>query len=225
MRDDFPVAEGNSQGREDRRHPAGAADPVAFEELRHDLRQPVAAILMLAETAVLESEVPPTARHRLAQISSEARWLAELLQAGGGDDEPARLNMRDLVEDAVAAVAPAFDGTLRVLAADELPVLVPPVSMRRAVVNVLDNAVRAAGPGGEVEVRLANGRDVAVEVHDDGPGFGHVPVRHGIGLRITRRVVDGCGGLLEVDTSHLGGCLVRLRLPAARAVPAEGSRR
>jgi signal transduction histidine kinase len=215
MRDDFPVAEGNSQGREDRRHPAGAADPDAFEELRHDLRQPVAAILMLAETAMLESEVPPATRHRLAQISSEARWLAELLQAGGGDDELALLDLRDLVGDAAAAVAPAFDGTLRVLAADELPVLVPPVSMRRAVVNVLDNAVRASGPGGEVEVRLAPGRDVAVEVHDDGPGFGEVPTRHGVGLRVTRRVLSACGGAVEVGDSHLGGSLVRLRLPGA----------
>lgn len=89
--------------------------------------------------------------------------------------------------------------------------------LRRILCNVLRNAIRAAGPAGQVRVTVSPGAgEVQIEVEDDGPGFGALPVRNGIGLRSVRRLVQQAGGRLEAGgPSRLGGASVRIHLPAA----------
>ena len=92
--------------------------------------------------------------------------------------------------------------------------LVDPVGLKRVVWNLLDNARRAVAKGGEVEVRVRQrGRDALLEVADSGPGFGHLPPQHGLGLIGVRRFAERFGGDFSVGTSSLGGALVTLRLP------------
>ncbi len=50
-----------------------------------------------------------------------------------------------------------------------------PALLWRVLTNVVDNAARAAGPSGRVGVTVGSGRAApraAIEVIDDGPGFG-----------------------------------------------------
>ena len=54
------------------------------------------------------------------------------------------------------------------------------------------------------------------EVADSGPGFGHLPPQHGLGLIGVRRFAERFGGDFSVGTSSLGGALVTLRLPLMR---------
>jgi signal transduction histidine kinase len=93
---------------------------------------------------------------------------------------------------------------------------VPAVDLRRAVGNVVDNAVRAAGPGGQVAVRVRRTRQhVCVEVEDSGPGLGGVPAQTGRGLGVTRTVLCRAGGGLEIESRRSGGVRVRMMLPLA----------
>ena len=189
-------------------------------EMCHDLRQPVAAILFLAATAADEIGDEDAVRRRLRQISSEAVWMASLVDSGDDGDVPRPLDVAAVVRDCTERVAVATGATVRCEAGATPVTSASPVGLRRALSNVMQNAARAAGPYGEVTVRvLEQGDDVVVEVDDDGPGFGQLPVVHGLGLDITRKELARFGASLDVSSAPSGCTRVRLRLrPGARDV-------
>ena len=114
------------------------------------------------------------------------------------------------------------------------PVMAYGGELNQAWVNLIDNALDAAGPGGRVEVRAKrDGARVVVSVADNGPGipdavrprifdpfFTTKPVGEGtgLGLDITRRLVSRHDGEIEVD-SRPGRTVFTVRLPLG-AVPA-----
>jgi signal transduction histidine kinase len=95
-------------------------------------------------------------------------------------------------------------------------------------VNLIDNALDAAGPGGRVEVSAkSDGQKVLVSIADNGPGipdavrprifdpfFTTKPVGEGtgLGLDITRRLVSRHNGEIEVN-SRPGRTVFTVRLP------------
>jgi signal transduction histidine kinase len=105
-----------------------------------------------------------------------------------------------------------------------------PGEMNYVFMNLIDNAIRAVGAAGRIEVRARREADDFVfEVADSGPG---VPEDRrqwifepfattrsaegtGLGLYIARKVVIDHGGEISVSTSNLGGALFRMRLPTA----------
>jgi K+-sensing histidine kinase KdpD len=83
---------------------------------------------------------------------------------------------------------------------------------------VLDNAVRAAGPGGHVTVEVsATALEITIRVIDDGPGLGNVPTNNSLGLTITRALVSACGGGFELKPGTPGGAVARIVLPSHRS--------
>ena len=88
------------------------------------------------------------------------------------------------------------------------------IALRRSARNLVDNAVRAAGPHGRVEVAVRReGSRAVLEVSDDGPGFGRVPTQQGLGLITVRRFVSRVRGSLDVGRSRLGGARLTLSMP------------
>jgi C4-dicarboxylate-specific signal transduction histidine kinase len=94
--------------------------------------------------------------------------------------------------------------------------------------NLLENAADAAGPRGSVvaTTRLL-GDQVAIEVHDSGPGLGPDASRTlfeptitfkkhgmGLGLSIARKNALLSGGDITLVTGELGGAAFRVLLPA-----------
>jgi signal transduction histidine kinase len=152
--------------------------------LCHDLRQPLAAIRLLAGARGCDVE------RRFDGIIEEAQWLSEMVEGvigGAVDDMPGRVDVGDLVELCVHRAQPTAVCRVGFLRTDQAMAVVSPVALSRAVGCVLDNAVRAAGPGGQVTVEVTGtDSEVAIRVIDDGPGLGHVPTIHSLGLTITR---------------------------------------
>ena len=184
------------------------ADPV--RGLLHDLREPLAAILLLSTSAAGDVQ------ERLGHIREQASWLAELVASsleGAAGDDP-------LVVDAVA-VAREVAGRARmtttaaidvVVAGDGL-VLARPIALARALGCVVDNAVRAAGPSGHVLIWVGDDEDgVHVRVLDDGPGLGHVVHRTSIGLATTRAMVAACQGAFLLGPRPDGGASADIAL-------------
>lgn len=203
-----------------RRWPASDPEGTAVDPLRqlcHDLRHPAAAIDALVAAVQVECELPPEARARLDQIATEARRIAELcgrvLRPGEADVELLRVDQVALeVADSARAAHPDLT-----VAASPASALVDAVDLRRIVWNLLDNAVRAAGPGGQVLLAVrSTGDEVRLEVGDSGPGFGAgSPGVDALGLSIVRALAERHGGRVEGATSELGGAQVSVVLPPA----------
>jgi signal transduction histidine kinase len=182
--------------------------------LCHDLRQPLAAILLLAQARGGDAEV------RFDGILREARWLSELIECvigGAADDLPERVDVGDLVERCVHRVQPTATCHMAFFAIDQAMVMALPVALSRAVSCVLDNALRAAGSGGQVTVSVSDtGNEIVIGVIDDGPGLGLVPTNNSLGLTITRALVSACGGRFELKPGPARGAVAEIVLPAMR---------
>ncbi|HET6625983.1 MAG TPA: HAMP domain-containing sensor histidine kinase [Nocardioidaceae bacterium] len=206
--------------------PAERPRPTEFESkreqrLRHDLRQSLGAVMLLAGIIERNPLLVPEALERLRQIQSEADWMAKLLDSGTAT-RPAIsvVDVGEVVSETWAAVAACAPCVVRLVREPRALAVVDPVSLRRSARNLIENAVRAVGDHGCVEVRvLQRGNKVVVEVADSGPGFGEIPAQQGLGLVTVRRFVTRSGGRLSVDRSELGGALVGIHLPAAAEEP------
>lgn len=132
--------------------------------------------------------------------------------------------------------------------ADGLPaVMVDPVLIEQVLINLVRNALDAlsarpgaasrgmAPPAGgriRIRARTAGQRFVRVDVDDDGPGLQGVDIQSlsapffstksdgmGMGLAISRSVIEAHYGALEAGASELGGARLSFTLPVADAVP------
>jgi len=190
----------------------------------HDIRQPIAGVLALAGAALSEADLPETARDCLNQIVGLAEWQSDVIEhwLWAPSARPSKIHRTDvlsIVNKAVAAQWATWAGDLTLLWPPE-PVFVglPKVTMRRMAANLLANATRAAGPSGRVTVEVSpRARQVLLAVEDDGPGFGRLPGRFGLGLSAVAREAIEHHGRLECGRGSLGGARVSLWLPAVRS--------
>ncbi len=104
----------------------------------------------------------------------------------------------------------------------------------QALDNLLSNAIKYAPPGRAIDLttRILDGGMCAIEVRDQGPGiadadlpklftaFGTTGARPtggetstGLGLAITKRIVEAHGGTIEIDTKVGAGSTFRVLLP------------
>jgi signal transduction histidine kinase len=108
--------------------------------------------------------------------------------------------------------------------------------IEQVLINLIRNAVEAAGEGGvRVRWRIEEGRLVA-EVEDDGPGLARTdnlwvpffttkPGGTGIGLVLSREIVENHRGQISLENrAGARGCIARIDIPMGRATPAERHR-
>jgi signal transduction histidine kinase len=198
----------------------GAADasPLLLEAC-HDMRQPIAGVLALAGATLTEPGLPKAARARLEQIMQQAEWLGDIvqswLQADQPDEAAVGTDLARVVSETMAAGCADSQVEVNVVwPAEPVHASVHPVVIRRIMANVLDNAIRAAGPSGSVTIEIRSQDDRALVVVDDsGPGFGGIQAGLGLGLRAVARNVASYGGRLECGCAPLGGLRVSLWLP------------
>jgi signal transduction histidine kinase len=128
---------------------------------------------------------------------------------------------------------------LAVEAAEDDEVVVNPVTMVRALENLLENAIQHSRPGGTVTVRLTRTgpdgwRMLRCDVIDQGPGF---PPEHmerlfapfftlrpggtGLGLTIAKRIVEDLGGMIRLSNGVTGGAHVSVWLPLRENIDVE----
>ena len=115
------------------------------------------------------------------------------------------------------------------IVADNLPrVLCVRGQIAQVFLNLILNALDAAGEDGIVELRgMELDGELLVEIEDNGPGLSELIKDHlfepfvttktngtGLGLYLSRRIVDDHGGRLEMGSGNLGGALFRVVLPS-----------
>jgi signal transduction histidine kinase len=205
----------------------------------HEVRNPLQSLTMLTDVIAHEPELAE--RLKLLDMSlREVALIEVVVQRLVGSGGALRLvrgqaSLSELLERCVAMLGPrAREGkvTLKAeLPPERLVVSVDAALLRRAVENLLLNALQIltdAG-GGEVIVRLSRAEAPARAifiVDDSGPG---VPLADrsrifqlgvtnrrggtGLGLALTKQVIDAHGGTLSVEDSPLGGARFILSLP------------
>ncbi len=193
--------------------PARNVDPI--RGLCHDMRQPLAAILILAETTGGDQQ------RRLELIADQAQWLARLVDdvlIDAASDEAGLVDVTACAAVAVDAARPSTDCTLVLRSSAPVQATARPVALTRAISCLVDNAVRAAGTTGTVCVSVGAdpGGGVTIAVRDDGPGFGHVAARSSLGLPLTRALVGSFGGSLELRPRVSGGVIATIAVPGTR---------
>jgi two-component system nitrogen regulation sensor histidine kinase NtrY len=99
--------------------------------------------------------------------------------------------------------------------------------LEQAIINLLKNAVEASqGAQNAVRLALARTRESAIiEVRDEGPGISNTdnlfvpffttkPGGSGIGLTLSRQIIEGHGGTLSLENrGDRSGCVARIMLP------------
>ncbi|MEL6341439.1 MAG: ATP-binding protein [Myxococcota bacterium] len=208
---------------------------LLMRSVSHELRTPLAKVLLALE--LLEEDTDAEREQRVDEI----RKAAMAMQALGDElldyarlGDPSRginlekIDLRELLDDAVAR----WPGTVLLAPEEAAWVVCDGRLIMRALENVIGNACRYAGPP---RVRLeSNSSDFRVYIEDDGPGVPlsereqifdpfyrledarrHVPKGLGLGLSITRRIVEIHGGRVAMAEADSGGAQLVLSLPRA----------
>jgi len=190
----------------------GRAGPDRWRGLLHDVGHGLAAVSYLAEALRADPALSGTARARLDLLARELeRLLALVAGESGGTAEPVEL--RGLLAELAAARDRPGHAAVLVRPGAGVRLRTAPIPLWRMLTNLVDNAVRAAGPGGEVQLGARTERDrVAVEITDDGPGFDRAPP--GVGLGVVRGLARACGARLLLERRVPRGTRARLVFPA-----------
>jgi two-component system sensor histidine kinase TctE len=214
-----------------------------ISDAAHQLRTPLAGLKSQTELALQEA-TDPALRQRLQRVHESAergaRLVSQLLVLARAEPEAAAVqgwtpvDLVALVQDVAAEWVPralAAGSDLGVDLPDE-PLRVQGVALllREALVNLIDNALRYAGRGATITVRLRRaGDDAWLDVEDNGPGLAP-DLREraferfvrgapngegcGLGLAIVREIAERHGGSAELLAAAPQGCIARLTLPA-----------
>lgn len=215
----------------------------------HQIRTPLASLRLQAELAADEDD--PAALRRIAQRvhrnAVEASQLtSQLLNHAMVMHRSEALNPEDvdigaLLEQVIQRARPVAGETPIRLEVDPAaePGLVPgdAISLREALTNLVDNAVKYAGSAGTIDVCLTRrpvDRGLRIEVADRGPGipdaektkvltrFGRGSsaagvAGSGLGLAIVNSVAEAHGATLSLLDRPGGGLVARIDFPGAHA--------
>ena len=195
--------------------------------IAHDLRTPLTRLRFRAEQA------PEALRDRMAaDVEEMDALIAQAMAFVRGETTPERRERFDL--DALARdCAAGFSETGAAVTFDggaALAVEGDPAALRRAVANLIDNAVKFGG-GARVRTFVLDGLAM-ITVNDDGPGPSDAeledafdPFRRGersrsretggagLGLAVARQAARAAGGEVTLANRDGGGLTARLSLP------------
>ncbi|MBY0229017.1 MAG: HAMP domain-containing histidine kinase, partial [Gemmataceae bacterium] len=204
--------------------------------LAHELRNGLtgarlAVQLHLHESGAVPGESDPlaVALRQLTLLETQVQRLLGLGRAGAPDRR--EQDLAALVREACALLLPRCRHAgiaLECECAGPMPASVDAGQIGQMAVNLLGNAIDAAGPGGAVSVRLSEQEGKAVlEVADTGPGpaeemTGRLfepfatskPEGIGLGLAVAKDIAEGHGGAI-VWQRQGGRTVFRVTLPLA----------
>lgn len=211
-------------------------------DVAHELCSPLARLR--TGLGILEARLPETEQTRLLAIEDEARELAELIDeilafsrasVGMKQVKGVPLVLKDLVEETIfreavqAHLARSIDPAIKVVGDAKL--------LKRAIGNLLRNAIRYAGEDASIRVEvITRGHQVRLSVIDDGPGVPECEVAHlfepfyrpdtartretggaGLGLSIVKSCIEACGGSVSARNVQPSGFCVEMLLQTACA--------
>ena len=198
----------------------------------HDLQAPLRGIANLAEWLVsdLDGQLPPENKQqlnliqsRVLQMSGLITGLLEYARVGRENIVSTSVNISQLLGEVVDMLAPVPE--FQIHFADDLPTIkTQSLLLKQVVSNLIDNAIKYHDRSqGHIQVLVVDqGPDLKFTIIDDGPGIdsehhekifgifhtlvGTAPTKGtGIGLAIVKKIVEGQGGVVWVETAPQKG--------------------
>ncbi|HEX5466119.1 MAG TPA: ATP-binding protein [Candidatus Limnocylindrales bacterium] len=192
-------------------------------------------------------------RESAEAIEREVDYLARIvtnlldlsrIEAGALRGETEVVELDDSLRAVLDRLRPRLGDRPLALALEAPPVRVDPLFLDAAVTNVVDNAIKHTPRGAALRIgaQVLDDGLVRLTIEDGGPGvpeaalprlfdkFYRLPEASrgsragtGIGLAVSRGLVEAMGGRIEARRSQLGGLAIDIDLPSAPAlVAAEG---
>jgi len=210
--------------------------------LSHELNQPLSAAAIYMQAAQTDLARTPPVIHNASRTLDLAKGQAlragevirharDLLKVGSQALKPERMTSMLLeIGPMLKLIAPAADATIRIdIGGDNDLVMADRIPFQQAVINLVRNAVEAVSGRDRREVHVL-GHSVSathyeIRVEDSGPGVPPEEVERiftpltttkadgmGLGLSVTRTIVEAHHSALTVATSPLGGAVFAFRL-------------
>jgi signal transduction histidine kinase len=223
----------------------------SFEQMRrftadvsHELRTPLTAIRSVGEVGLRGHRDEHAYRTIIGSMLEESDRLASLvdrlLALSRAESAPRKtprepLNLSQLVDEVAAHLGVLAEEKRQPLVVDSpAPVhaLGDRHTVRQAVINLVDNAIKFTPPGGTIRLIVRADHDGAtLDVVDSGPGIPPAAGERifdrffraaaggdggtGLGLSIAKGAVDSSGGRLTLESSGSNGSTFRIWLPRA----------
>lgn len=214
-----------------------------FASLSHELRTPLAIIL--GEVVLLEREGNRSAGPLGSSAEQLLDVVNDILDLARADSEGLDLKVEEVdVADFLSGLEPTLQGLAKGngvemnldLQKDAPPIAADRGRLREIILNLVDNAVKYTPTGGRVSLS-AGGSNGAMHfaVSDTGVGipeearpflfepFFRVPgtapqqgqASTGLGLALTKRLVEAHGGVIDYESAHGAGSTFRFTIPTA----------
>jgi signal transduction histidine kinase len=206
----------------------------------HEIRNPLSGINLFATVLCRDLSDRPECRQIAEKIVSGVRTLESIVGdiLAFASQTPAE-SRPVAVAEVVTAVVDLIEAERRAVGAtvhvdpnvEGVVVAADAHQLQRALLNLARNALEAAGADGQVWISVGpepGGREVCINVADDGPGvpaairervfnpfFTTKDTGTGLGLAIVHRIAEAHGGRVAVENRPEGGAVFRLRLRVA----------
>ncbi len=198
--------------------------------ITHDLRTPITSLRIRAE--MIEDE---EAREKILETLAEMQNLTEaaldFARQEASDEETRSVDLVALFDSLCADLADLGQAVeFKNNEPERLPYACHPLALKRALRNVIENAVRYGGQA-EVDISLTD-QEVCINVSDKGPGIPEEEREQifepffrleesrnretggiGLGLAIARTIVRSHGGDIRISDSEQGGAMFSICLP------------
>jgi PAS domain S-box-containing protein len=213
----------------------------------HDLRNPLAGVLGVAELAQRDGSLSETAGRHVAQIQRAASRMQELIEtlldftrtrfAGKLPISPTRTDLGEVCSRVVAELAAAHPHrTIDLEARGDARGMWDPGRIAQLVSNLVGNALTHGDASAPVRLSIEGELEVRLSVHNRGPaiepqqipvlfepfrrGSGADAMRRrglGLGLHIAKQIAIAHGGSISVSSSSGEGTTFCVELPRAAA--------
>lgn len=211
----------------------------------HELRTPVATIRTNLEVLARNPELSaadraPLLEDLIGESAELGTLVADLLESARESDleEPfATMPLDAVVTSELERWARRHPDALLVPSLEPAVIRGRERRLRRALANLLDNAIKWSPPGAPIEVTLAG---TTLSVRDHGPGFAVEDLPHvfdrfyrassarpvpgsGLGLSIVHKVAEEHGASARVENASGGGAVVTLAFPPGSGAGRSGA--
>jgi signal transduction histidine kinase len=206
----------------------------------HEMRNPLSSVKLnfqiigrsLEQNGLLHEHYS-IGREQIAQLENMLSGLLDYSKPIALEKIPFQLET--VIAESLRQLQPCIgEGMIELKIDNSLPpVLGDPERIRQVIVNLVKNAIEAAGPSGKVEISSkstdkAGNRGITMTISDNGPGISHQDLKRifqpffttkqagtGLGLSVVKKIIEAHRFGISISSEGGVGTVVNLELQSA----------